>query len=82
LGADWEVFPNPSSESFVLTIPTFQANGSLTIVSIDGKVISEQSLNGMQGQVELKWPAGAARGAYFLKVSTVQGQFFKRLMKN
>ncbi len=82
LGAGWDVFPNPSSESFVLTIPTFQANGSLTIVSIDGKIISEQSLNGMQGQVELKWPAGTARGAYFLKVSTAQGQFFKRLMKN
>ena len=67
-GFDLTVYPNPANE--VLNVKTTGVASSVSIVSMDGKVISTQAMNGTSAVVNV---AELQAGAYFYQVTAEDG---------
>jgi len=69
-----EIFPNPSSESFTVTISFQSENSSLQIFNVTGEVVYKTFFSGKQKEVTTKIPPGI----YFVKVTTDKKQFIEK----
>jgi len=66
------IYPNPASD--ILTIESNQEIKNITIISLDGKVVLNESANGMTTQVTV---SSLIQGSYVVEMTTVNGTIVK-----
>ncbi len=71
------LFPNPTSNAFIVKLSPELSKGNLSILSIEGKVILQRNLNGLT-EIEIK--EGMASGTYIVKVQTGQLVRYEKLI--
>jgi murein DD-endopeptidase MepM/ murein hydrolase activator NlpD len=75
-----EVFPNPFSDHFILNIENINKEDlEIEIYSVDNKEIL--SINSLQNDIVTIPASNLAKGIYFLKVKTKDGDIVKKLVK-
>ncbi|MDG2465494.1 MAG: T9SS type A sorting domain-containing protein, partial [Crocinitomicaceae bacterium] len=63
-----KVYPNPASS--ILNIETTASASSVSIITMDGKVVSTTTMSGMTGSVDV---SNLTEGVYFYEVATDNG---------
>lgn len=66
----YKVYPNPTTGSFIVEIPTTENGAVVTVMDMLGKVIETKSTNGNSKQ-QVTFNIGQfARGSYMVKVNS------------
>lgn len=71
------LFPNPATESFTVHYPFPDHHLTISLMTIDGKMLICQTAYGSRTTISLE---GLLPGIYFLKVESVEGVFNKKLI--
>lgn len=71
------VFPNPNNGQFTVKISdNLLGEGTISVLSMDGRVVFEKSLNGQEVDVTLN---DMAAGTYLVKVNTIDKMAIKKM---
>lgn len=62
---EMNVFPNPTSETVTIKLKELENNLSLTIYTVEGKILLNQEINALETKLNL---VSFAKGAYFINV--------------
>jgi hypothetical protein len=69
----YSIYPNPASD--ILTIESNQEIENITIISLDGKVVLNDSANGMTTQVTV---SNLIQGSYVVEMTTASGTIVRK----
>jgi len=71
----WSIFPNPAQDYLEVTLPIWKDDhATLHLLNSAGKTILKEKLDVLNGQSHWMNLATVARGIYYLKLQTVEGQ--------
>lgn len=71
----WSIFPNPAQDYLEVTLPIWKDDhATLHLLNSAGKTILKEQLDVLNGQSHWMNLATVARGIYYLKLQTVEGQ--------
>lgn len=71
----WSIFPNPAQDYLEVTLPIWKDDrATLHLLNSAGKAVLEEHLDVLNGQSHWMNLARVARGVYYLKLQTIEGQ--------
>ncbi|MBX2875395.1 MAG: T9SS type A sorting domain-containing protein, partial [Saprospiraceae bacterium] len=71
----WSIFPNPAQDYLEVTLPIWKDDrATLHLLNSAGKAVLEEQLDVLNGQSHWMNLAKVARGVYYLKLQTIEGQ--------
>lgn len=71
----WSIFPNPAQDYLEVTLPIWKDDrATLHLLNSAGKAVLEEHLDVLNGQSHWMNLAKVARGVYYLKLQTIEGQ--------
>jgi len=75
---DAAIFPNPTSDIITIDFPE-QLNGTIDIMSVDGRILMSEVVNNVRVQLDL---SELATGTYFMVATTDNKKSIKKILKN
>lgn len=71
----WSIFPNPAQDYLEVTLPIWKDDrATLHLFNSAGTAVLEEHLDVLNGQLHWMNLARVARGVYYLKLQTIEGQ--------
>lgn len=75
---NFNISPNPATSNFIISLPNFIENATLSVFDVLGKQVFNKTLNSISSRIDVsKWNSGI----YLVKVSTDKVTHIKRLIK-
>lgn len=78
LESEIQLYPNPTSGKFTMTLPEGLHPRSISLVDLMGKEVYSSAVSDRTFSVEV--PSGIARGIYLIHLSTSEGKFTRRVV--
>ncbi|MEL6561517.1 MAG: LamG-like jellyroll fold domain-containing protein, partial [Bacteroidota bacterium] len=74
------VFPNPSTQSFFISLPKSSSSYKIEVLDVQGKVIVPSSKQG-SGNYEVVWDSDVIPGVYFVRISSDESSNMIKIIK-